>query len=70
MSTQSGFRVWCVGVGITSAREDCAALDASLEALLAKCQTLEFREAVFLGRTTVVGDLLARNGTSCAMETH
>lgn len=66
MSTQSGFRIGSVGIGISSAREDCAALDAGLEALLAKCQTLKFGEAVFLGSTTVTGHLSARNETFCA----
>lgn len=48
---QLGIRVGCVGVGIACGREDCVALDAGSEPLLAQSDALQVIQAVLVGST-------------------
>lgn len=62
MRSELRVRIWGVLIGVTSAAEYCAALDARLEALLAKSKPFELFEAIFLGCTTnVYGQLGLEN---------
>lgn len=49
--TELGVGIRSIGVGVSSAREDGAALDARLEALLAEGQTFELVETVLFCST-------------------
>ena len=51
MGTQLGVSVWSVGVGVTGAGEDSAALDGGLKALFAECEAFKLLEAIFICRT-------------------
>ena len=55
VSSQLTISVWCVGVCVSSRRDDSRALNAGLQALLAKSDLLELREAILLGSTVYSG---------------